>query len=54
MSTRLENPQSTSPFDVIIQNGLWFDGTGAAPAMRHIGMPGGEALTQNLSKCPCK
>src|SRR5262245_31015891 len=25
-------------FDTIIHNGLWYDGTGAAPAKRHLGL----------------
>lgn len=45
MSTQLENSQSMRPFDVIIQNGLWFDGTGAAPAIRHLGIRDGKVLT---------
>ncbi|RJF88494.1 N-acyl-D-glutamate amidohydrolase [Oleomonas cavernae] len=32
-------------YDVIIQNGLWFDGTGAAPAQRHLGIRDGRVAT---------
>ena len=34
-----------SKYDVIIQNGLWFDGTGAEPALRHIGIRAGKVAT---------
>ncbi|MEU0498466.1 amidohydrolase family protein [Mycobacterium sp. NPDC006124] len=29
------------PFDVIVRNGLWFDGTGAAPRVKDLGIRGG-------------
>lgn len=52
MSTQLENPQSMRPFDVIIQNGLWFDGTGAVPAIRHIGIRDGKVTAVSTDELP--
>ena len=31
-------------FDVVIENGLWFDGTGAPSARRHLGLRGGTVV----------
>jgi N-acyl-D-aspartate/D-glutamate deacylase len=33
------------PYDVIVRNGLWFDGTGARPQRRHLGIRDGVVAT---------
>lgn len=33
---------AATPFDVVIENGLWFDGTGAKPAVRNLGIRNGQ------------
>jgi len=45
-------PQSPQPFDLIIANGLWFDGTGAAPALRHLGIRAGRIAAISESPLP--
>jgi N-acyl-D-aspartate/D-glutamate deacylase len=32
-------------YDVIIENGLWFDGTGGTPSVKHLGIRGGKVAT---------
>ncbi|AXQ30916.1 N-acyl-D-glutamate amidohydrolase [Solimonas sp. K1W22B-7] len=39
-------------FDVVIQNGLWFDGTGAAPAPRHLGIREGRVAAVSGEPLP--
>lgn len=39
-------------YDLIIQNGLWFDGTGNAPALRHLGIRGGKLITLSTTPLP--
>lgn len=41
---------ATAPYDVILENGLWFDGLGSAPAVRHLGIRGGRVAA--LSELP--
>ena len=39
-------------YDLIIENGLWFDGTGAAPSVKHLGIRGGKVATVSSTPLP--
>jgi N-acyl-D-aspartate/D-glutamate deacylase len=39
-------------YETIIANGLWFDGTGAPPAVRHLGLDGGRIAIISESPLP--
>lgn len=45
------NPE-ISAFDTIIQSGLWFDGTGAEPAIRNLGIRDGRVLAISAEPLP--
>ncbi len=39
-------------YDVIIENGLWFDGLGSRPALRHVGVRGGRVAAVSEAPLP--
>ncbi|HVY48764.1 MAG TPA: amidohydrolase family protein [Minicystis sp.] len=43
---------STSAFDVVIENGLWFDGLGSPGAVRNLGIRGGRVAAINEAPLP--
>src|SRR5258708_28608372 len=44
-SGRGSHTPASGAYDVVIEGGLWFDGTGAPPAERHIGIRDGRVAT---------
>ncbi len=44
-SLHARDPEETVTYDVIIRDGLWFDGTGSAPQTRTLGIRDGVVAT---------